>query len=88
VWGKSFRIGDKTYGHVLDPRTGKPVSRALLAAVILPSATETDALSTALLTVGSRGHSQIQALRPEMRSVVLTQTHKLSSSGIPTSRYS
>jgi len=88
VWGKSFRIGDKTYGHVLDPRTGKPVSRALLAAVILPSATETDALSTALLTVGSRGHSHIQALRPAMRSLVLTKTHKLSSRGIPTSSYS
>src|SRR5687767_1455868 len=43
VWGKSFRVGPKTYGHIIDPRTGKPVQRALLAAVILPSATETDA---------------------------------------------
>ena len=82
VWGKSFKAGKKTYGHVLDPRSGKPVSRALLAAVILPSATETDALSTALLTVGTPGHKSIQALRPEMQSLVLSKARGISSHGI------
>ena len=24
VWGRSFEAGGKTYGHVLDPRTGRP----------------------------------------------------------------
>jgi len=82
VWGKSFRAGDKTYGHVIDPRTGKPVSRALLAAVIVPSATESDGLSTALLTVGIQGHTGIHILRPGMRSLVLGKTRKISSEGI------
>jgi thiamine biosynthesis lipoprotein len=50
VWGRSFRSGDKTYGHVIDPRTGAPADSALLSAVVLRNATETDALSTALLT--------------------------------------
>src|SRR5204862_4577473 len=49
LWGKSFQDSDKTYGHVLDPRSGRPASNAVLAAVVLPSPTETDALSTALL---------------------------------------
>jgi len=71
VWGKSFQSDNKTYGHVLDPRTGQPASRALLAAVAHTSATETDALSTALLTVGSAGHDSIAALRPGMRTLVL-----------------
>ncbi len=71
VWGKSFQSGNKTYGHVLDPRTGEPASRALLAAVAHTSATETDALSTALLTVGSAGHDAIALLRPGMRTLVL-----------------
>ncbi|HKQ40597.1 MAG TPA: FAD:protein FMN transferase [Verrucomicrobiae bacterium] len=88
VWGKSFQIGDKTYGHVLDPRTGKPVNRALLAAVILPSATETDALSTALLTVGVPGHKQIQTLRSGMRSLVLSKARKVSLRGIADVRVS
>jgi thiamine biosynthesis lipoprotein len=50
VWGRSFRAGEKNYGHIIDPRTGAPADNALLSAVVLPTATETDALSTALLT--------------------------------------
>jgi thiamine biosynthesis lipoprotein len=38
VWGKSFEAGGKTYGHVIDPRIGRPVDGPLLAAVALPSA--------------------------------------------------
>jgi len=49
VWGRSFQNGEKTYGHVIDPRTGTPAEGALLSAVVLPRATDTDALSTALL---------------------------------------
>src|SRR4051812_15702904 len=45
VWGRSFQAEGKTFGHVLDPRTGQPVSGPVLAAVVLPSAMETDALS-------------------------------------------
>jgi thiamine biosynthesis lipoprotein len=72
VWGKSFQSGDKTLGHVLDPRTGQPSSNAVLAAVVTPSATEGDALSTALLTLGAAGLDAIQGLRPGMRCLVMT----------------
>ncbi len=71
VWGKSFEAGGKKYGHVIDPRTGWPVNNAVQAAVMLPSATETDALSTALLVVGLDGHEGISRLRPEMRTMVV-----------------
>lgn len=70
-WGRQFEESGVKYGHVLDPKTGRPASRAVLAAVVLPSATETDALSTALLTVGPEGHDAISQLRPAMRSLVL-----------------
>ena len=73
VWGRSFQNADKTYGHVIDPRTGQPVETALLAAVVLPSATETDALSTALLTLGAAGLPQIAALRPGNRCLVVSR---------------
>jgi thiamine biosynthesis lipoprotein len=72
VWGKYFAHDGKNFGHVLDPRTGQPVSHALLSAVVLPSATETDALSTALLVLGSEGHDTIFGLRPLMRTLLLT----------------
>jgi thiamine biosynthesis lipoprotein len=70
VWGRSFQAEGKTFGHVLDPRTGQPVAGAVLAAVVLPSATETDALSTALLVLGMGGHKKIAGLRSGMKTLV------------------
>lgn len=71
VWGRSFIADGKLLGHVIDPRTGQPVSLALLAAVVLGSATETDALSTALLVLGADGRDSISRLRPGMKTMLL-----------------
>lgn len=51
--GRWAVFGEKRYGHVLDPRTGWPVVANPWAAVVCASATEADALSTALLVGGS-----------------------------------
>ncbi len=72
VWGKSFIVDGRTYGHVLDPRTGEPTTGALLAAVVSPSATETDALSTALLTLGAEGIGRLAGSRKGMRALVVS----------------
>ncbi|HEY3862161.1 MAG TPA: FAD:protein FMN transferase [Verrucomicrobiae bacterium] len=71
VWGKSFEAGGKKFGHVMDPRAGHPVNNAAQAAVVLPSATETDALSTALLVAGLERHDAISRLRPGMATLVI-----------------
>jgi len=71
VWGKCFEADGKKYGHVIDPRTGWPVNNAVQAALVLPSATETDALSTALLVLGLEGHEAISRLRADMRTMVV-----------------
>ena len=76
VWGRSFRVGEKTYGHVIDPRTGAPAESALLSAVILPSATETDALSTALLTAPEL-MAELVSHRPSIRCLV-AQANEMS----------
>jgi FAD:protein FMN transferase len=70
VHGKFFTEGDTRYGHVIDPRSGQPVQNALLAAVVCPSATESDALSTALLI---EGESMLSALisRPDTSGMVV-----------------
>jgi thiamine biosynthesis lipoprotein len=68
VWARAFEAGGKQYGHVIDPRTGQPVNNAVVAAVALPSATETDALSTALLVLGAEGREAIEKLRPGMQT--------------------
>jgi thiamine biosynthesis lipoprotein len=82
VWGKSFEHEGKTMGHVFDPRAGRPVSNAVLAAVVLPSAMETDALSTALLVVGMAGRPEISQLRPAMRTLVIDAAHRADGQGI------
>lgn len=46
-----FRIGNRRYGHVLDPRTGHPVEKNLAATALAPTAAEADALSTAFLVM-------------------------------------
>jgi thiamine biosynthesis lipoprotein len=73
-WGKSFEAGGQTYGHVLDPRTGRPVAHGpVLAAIIAPSATDTDALSTALLVLGHSDFQPVAARRPGLRTVLVTE---------------
>jgi FAD:protein FMN transferase len=69
--GKSFIADEARYGHVLDPRTGCPVQGALLAAVVSASATESDALSTALLALGAEGALLLRGYEPECWGVVV-----------------
>jgi thiamine biosynthesis lipoprotein len=71
VTGKCFVADGRTRGHIIDPRTGQPAEGAQLAAVVLPSPTETDALSTALLVSGPAGYDTIRSLRPGMRTLVV-----------------
>lgn len=76
IWGRSFKEGKRTYGHVIDPRTFNPVDDTLLTALVLPSATESDAISTALLVLGEKGHEQIAKMRPGMRTFGVTRNGK------------
>ena len=72
IWGRSFTAGGRTYGHVLDPRVGAPVEGAVMAAVVAPSAADSDALSTALLVLGAAGQERLAALRPGLRTCVVS----------------
>jgi len=74
VWGRFFEADGKLLGHVIDPRNGQPANRALLTVVVLPSATETDALSTALLVLGAEGHDSLSRLRSGMKTILVTET--------------
>ena len=61
--GDSMEVGGQRYGHIIDPRTGMPVQRDLLACIVAPSAAQAEALSTALLVLGeSEGLTLIERL--------------------------
>jgi FAD:protein FMN transferase len=62
--GKFFEVDGRVFGHVIDPTTGMPGRAGALAAVMLPSATETDALATALLVLGTPGLHRLKNARP------------------------
>ncbi|QXP85185.1 FAD:protein FMN transferase [Methylococcus sp. Mc7] len=50
-----FEEGGKTYSHILDPKTGRPVDHHLLSTTVLhPDPTWADAWSTALLCLGEQ----------------------------------
>jgi thiamine biosynthesis lipoprotein len=52
--GQSVTVNGQRYGHIIDPRSGEPLRRDLLACVIAPSAAQAEALSKALLILGER----------------------------------
>jgi FAD:protein FMN transferase len=70
TWGKFFAAQGRTFGHVLDARTGRPCERAELAAVNVPSAADSDALSTALLVEGPDGLKNLARTHPQSRALV------------------
>ena len=72
VWGKTFEAGGQAFGHVLDPRAGRPVGGALLAAVATASATDADALSTALLVLGPPAVDRLKDAFDGLRALVVS----------------
>lgn len=60
---RGWQVGDRSYGHVLDPRNGRPADGILGATVIAPSAATADVLATALLvTTPGEGLAMVAAV--------------------------
>ncbi len=66
---KFFTLDGKTYSHIMDPRTGRPVERMLATAALAPSAEQSDALSTAFYVLGSGGSRRYLATHADLRVV-------------------
>jgi len=79
---KSFTANGISYGHVLDPRTGWPVEEAVLSMVSTVDAAEADALSTALVVLGSAGLERLSGLRPGLRALVVCAKGDVSAVGM------
>jgi len=66
---QSFRHGGKRYGHILDPRTGRPADKVLAVTVVAPTAALADALSTAFYVLGLEPAVEFCRQRPEIGAV-------------------
>jgi thiamine biosynthesis lipoprotein len=63
---RGIEVKGRRYGHVLNPRTEQPVETRATVAVVCPSATRADALSTALLVMGRNEARRFALARPEI----------------------
>jgi thiamine biosynthesis lipoprotein len=61
----------RRYGHILDPRTGRPAEGLYSATVIAPTAAEADALSTAFFVMGPDKVGEYCAGRPEIAALLV-----------------
>lgn len=76
---RSLHIGGRDFGHILDPRSGRPVESDLLSvSVVAKSAAVADALSTALFVMGPdngmdaarrMGVSRVLSVRKKFRGI-------------------
>ena len=83
--GRAFEQRGELYGHVLDPRCGRPTQNALLAAVVLPSGTAADAWSTALLVSAEAGPDALGQSEGNGRSLLMLpdddENYRLAGAG-------
>jgi thiamine biosynthesis lipoprotein len=79
-WGGAPSASPGADGHIIDPRSGRPVHGLEMAAVLTGLAVDADAMSTALLVGGERLQKQLASLRPDWRSLlVLSAEHSRSA---------
>jgi thiamine biosynthesis lipoprotein len=62
----------RRYGHILDPRTGRPAEGLYSATVIAPTAAEADALSTAFYVMGPAAVSEYCLKHPGIGVLLVT----------------
>ncbi len=66
-----FEYNGRKLGHLLDPRTGRPVEGSASASVTAPTAAESDAMSTAVYVLGAAGADRLTRTRPGLGAVFL-----------------
>lgn len=67
-----FMHDGRRYGHILDPRTGRPAAEVASASALAPTAAEADALSTAFYVLGVEATREYCRRRPEVGAVLVT----------------
>lgn len=74
--GRSWVIGGKRYGHLINPKSGLPVTEARMATVVAPTATEAEALTKPLVLIGKEGLTLIKSFS-QTEAILLLQDRGL-----------
>ncbi|WP_165220399.1 FAD:protein FMN transferase [Aquisphaera insulae] len=70
---QSFVADGQVFGHILDPRTGRPAMGPASVTVLAPTAAEADALSTAFYLLGPDGAREYVATRPDVAAIFVLE---------------
>ncbi|MFO0795682.1 MAG: FAD:protein FMN transferase [Candidatus Brocadiaceae bacterium] len=75
-----FEVRGKRYSHIIDPRTGRPVSSGTIATTIVaPTGTQVDALSTSVFVLGpEKGLNLIKKIPGAEAMIVYEKDGKLA----------
>jgi thiamine biosynthesis lipoprotein len=82
-----FEYKGKKYGHVLDPRTGRPAEGVLSASCLAPTAADADALSTAFFVAGGDWTIDHCRSRDHLAAILLTDDALPRTMNLPVTQY-
>ncbi len=71
--GQWLTIEGRRFGHVIDPRSGRPLEHRREALVVAPDAAEAEALSKALLVLGEVEGLEVVASQPGCEGLLLDE---------------
>jgi FAD:protein FMN transferase len=84
---QSFEYNGKSYGHVLDPRSGRPADQVRSASCLASSAAEADALSTAFFVTGEDWTREFCRSREHLAAILLTNDPTARTINVPATHY-
>jgi len=70
---RGFSVNGKWYSHIVDPRTGKPVSEIISATVIAPNASEAGALATSFNILSLNEIEKLASTRNNVEYLLVTK---------------
>ena len=74
--GISWTVDGKQFGHLIDPKTGMPVSESRMATVIAPTATAAEGLTKPLGLIGANALSMLEGFA-QAQAVVIPESGPL-----------
>ncbi len=83
---RQYIIGEESYAHILNPKTGRPVQNDLLSVTILsPQSVDGDALSTACFVMGADRAQAFIAQYEDIEAVFVTADNRvITTDGVKT----
>jgi FAD:protein FMN transferase len=70
VFGRGYSLGDQYLGHVIDPKSGWPVSGTQLVAMTHPHAGIADGLTTAYMVAGRDDYPNLSQIFPDSCGII------------------